>query len=240
MPRKLPKAFLHRLKAVRGRRSRVVVEHILKHGQITTEELKEAYGYDHPPRAVRDVREQGIPIETFKTVGKHGRPIAAYRFGDPAGVRGGHHAGRSVLSKKFKAELVKRYQSRCAICSVGHEKRYLQIDHRVPYEVAGDDQGALDPAEFMVLCGSCNRAKSWSCEHCRNWQIDRDPKVCMTCYWGGPEKYVHIALRGIRRLDLVWGQDEVPDYEKLLQMSKEAQKEFPEFVKKILRRYTDG
>lgn len=239
MAKKPPKAFLERLKAVKGKRSRTVVDHILKHGQITTEDLKETYGYDHPPRAVRDVREQGIPIETFKTVGKRGRQIAAYRFGDPEKLRSWRHAGRSVLSKEFKGELIKRYGPRCAVCSYEYEERYLQIDHRVPYEVAGDDQGSLDPAEFMLICGSCNRAKSWSCEHCQNWLENHDPKVCRTCYWGSPQRYVHIALRAIRRLDLVWGENEVPDYEKLVEMSKDAQEELPDFVKDILRRHAE-
>jgi hypothetical protein len=41
----LPKEFLDRLDNVTGKRSRVVVDHILEHGYITTEELEEKYGY---------------------------------------------------------------------------------------------------------------------------------------------------------------------------------------------------
>ena len=41
---------------VRAKRPRTVIQHILQHGFITTEELSELYGYDHPPRAVRYVR----------------------------------------------------------------------------------------------------------------------------------------------------------------------------------------
>lgn len=48
-----PEDFIRRLKAVKGKRPRTVIEHILKHGQISTEELKSVYGYNHPPRAVR-------------------------------------------------------------------------------------------------------------------------------------------------------------------------------------------
>jgi len=238
MAKKLPKEFLERLKAVKGKRSRAVVDHILKHGQITTEDVKETYGYDHQPRAARDVREQGIPLETFKTIGRHGRQIAAYRFADPATIRGAQHAGRRVFSKQLKQELIACDGARCGICSCAYEHRYLQIDHRVPYEVAGDVAGALDLAEFMLICGSCNRAKSWSCEHCRNWTTDHEPKVCKTCYWASPQKYAHIALRVIRRLDVVWAEDEVPEYDKLLQMSKDAKQELPQFVKNVLRRQT--
>ena len=62
----LPAEFLERLKRVTGKRSRIVVDHILEHGFIATDELEQIYGYMHPPRAVRDVREQGIPIETYR------------------------------------------------------------------------------------------------------------------------------------------------------------------------------
>lgn len=56
-----PKQFIELCQAVTAKRPKTVIDHILKYGQITTEELKEKYGYNHPPRAVRDVRESGIP-----------------------------------------------------------------------------------------------------------------------------------------------------------------------------------
>lgn len=236
MPRKYPKRFLDRLRAVKGKRSRAVLDHIRKHGCVTTEELRDTYGYDHPPRAARDVREQGIQLETYKVAGSHGRKIAAYRLADPRNLRGNRLAGRRALSKKFKSSLVARDGARCAICSCTFEPRYLQVDHRVPYEVAGELKAEPDPARFMLICGSCNRAKSWSCEHCRNWTHDRDANICMTCYWASPTQYIHIALRAIRRLDVTWTAAEVPDYERLARLSRLAHEELPEFVKRILRK----
>jgi hypothetical protein len=43
--RKFPEEFLELLKGVIGKRSRIVVEHILEHGFITTEDLEVKYGY---------------------------------------------------------------------------------------------------------------------------------------------------------------------------------------------------
>jgi hypothetical protein len=57
-----------------------VIDHILQYGFIATEDLENTYGYNHPPRAARDVREAGIPLETFKVKSKEGKSIAAYRF----------------------------------------------------------------------------------------------------------------------------------------------------------------
>ena len=53
--RKYPKEFLERLRAIKSKRPKTVIDHILKHGFITTEELEQKYGYKHPPRAARDV-----------------------------------------------------------------------------------------------------------------------------------------------------------------------------------------
>lgn len=235
MPQKLPPDFLAKLKAITGKRPKTVIDHILKHGSITTEQLKNVYGYNHPPRAIRDVKEQGIPLDKFSVIGSDGRTIAAYRFADPTQARGASHAGRKQFPRAFKEGLLVRDKSKCGICLAIHEGRLLQIDHRVPYEVAGDAAGALDPEEFMLACGSCNRAKSWSCEHCQNWTKTRDPDICETCYWAHPEKYSHIAMQDIRRLDIVWTGGEVVDHDQILKLAESAGEPLPEHVKRVLR-----
>jgi len=134
----LPKDFLQKLRAITAKRPKTVIDHILKFGHVTTEELRDKYGYDHPPRAIRDVKEHGIPLEMFRVEGSHGRKIAAYRFGDPSLARGKGFAGRRAWPKEFKQRLVDNHGERCAICSTAHSPRYLQIDHRIPFGVVGD------------------------------------------------------------------------------------------------------
>jgi len=92
--------FLLVLRGVSAKRPKTVIDHILKHGQITTEELRNVYGYNHPPRAIRDVREHGIPLEMFRVTGSDGRVIAAYKFGDPSKIRATQLSGRTVFSSK--------------------------------------------------------------------------------------------------------------------------------------------
>lgn len=67
-----PKEFLDLLESVSDKRPRTVIQHILKNGYITTQELKDDYGYNHPPRAARDVRELGIPLVTYRVPGPDG------------------------------------------------------------------------------------------------------------------------------------------------------------------------
>jgi len=236
--KKFPQEFLNRLKAIKPKRPRTVIEHILKHGSITTEELKTKYGYNHPPRAARDVRDHGIPIETFKVNGTDGRKIAAYRFGRPEDVRGGALRGMRTFSKAFKSTLIQASGSRCEICLQEYEERYLQIDHRIPYNVAGDvGINSTDVGSYMLICGSCNRAKSWSCEHCENWRKDKSSSTCQSCYWASPRTYAHIAMQEARRIDIMWMGDEAREYENIKARADAEQTRMPEYVKKVLRRH---
>ena len=230
-----PDAFRKRLSEVTGKRARIVVEHILEHGRITTEELETQYGYKHPPRAARDVREQGIPLDTFYVEGSEGQRIGAYRFGDPDDVREGR-TGRQRFRKGFKESLLERQDGTCAICAKPFASRYLQIDHRVPYEVGGDSEvGERDLDAYMLLCRSCNRAKSWSCEHCENWLEDHDPEACRSCYWGSPASYTHVALSSVRRLDVTWSGEDVSVYDQLREQAEAEGLALPEYVKRVLK-----
>lgn len=234
----LPADFVARCQAVTDKRPRTVIDHILTHGYITTEELKEIYGYNHPPRAARDVREQGIPLETFRVTGSDGRKIGAYRFGDPAKARFSRRSGRTAFAKTLKSALVERDGRRCAIYLEEFDPQELQIDHRIPFEVAGDVPGTMDdPSGYMLLCGSANRAKSWSCEHCVNWRELKDPEICRRCYWAYPEDYDHVAMRQARRTDILWTGDEIAVYERLKQRTLELQKDIPAYIKEIVEKH---
>src|SRR6476646_4024403 len=124
----LPKEFLDKLNSITNKRARVVIDHILKHGSVSTEELKELYGYNHPPRAAKDVRDEGIPLITFTIKAADGRSIAAYRFGDPSLLVGGREGGRKAFSKRFKKQLYQQCEGRCSICHGKFELRELQVD----------------------------------------------------------------------------------------------------------------
>lgn len=235
----LPSNFLEALEAVTQKRPRVIIDHLLIYGQITTEEIRDLYGYSHPPRAVRDVREHGIPLKTLRVTGSDGRSIAAYRFGDPADLESGKQSGRTLLGATLKAALIEEHGARCAIYLEDVPEAELQIDHRIPFEIAGEGAPrSEDPEKYMLLCPSANRAKSWSCENCENWRLKK-PEVCADCYWAYPEEYVHVAMREVRRLDLMWSGDEVRDYDALRSKSAKQNRELPVFVKQVLRRLTD-
>ena len=235
--KKPSQALLDLCLSVTAKRPKTVIDHILENGFITTEDLKEKYGYNHPPRAVRDVRENGIPIETFRVIGSDGRRIAAYRFGEYDKNSTKKLSGRTGLSKKIRETLVQKYGCKCFIYLEAINERELQIDHRVPFEIGGDgDDEILNVDDFMLLSASANRAKSWSCEHCDNWQGLKDRHVCITCYWAYPENYTHIAMRPIRRIDLLWEGEDVAIYENLKKQAINLNQDIPAFVKKIIEK----
>ncbi|ASE02761.1 HNH endonuclease [Salmonella enterica subsp. enterica serovar Fluntern] len=209
---------------VTRKRARTVLDHLIEYGFITTEDLQETYGYDHPPRAIRDVREEGIPLETYSTISNRtGRKIAAYRFDNPDKIKNGRIGGRRAFSKAFKEALIERYGSRDAITGEQVEQRYLQIDHRIPYQVTGDTEHDEQNLEaYMLIDASNQRAKSFTCESCSNWLEIQDPAICMGCYWAYPEKYNHVAMNPIKQLSIRWsGLDEIKVYDELNSRAKE-------------------
>lgn len=227
-----------RLKAITAKRPRTVISHLLKHGSITTRELTEKYGYEHPPRAIRDVREYGIPIETFKVKDERGRSIAAYKFGDLEawGCASRKAAGRTMLTKALKKALVEKFGPRCAIYLEAMDEALLQVDHRVPYEIAGKDT-SINIDSFMLLCPSANRAKSWTCEHCENWNR-KDIGFCLRCFWAHPEEYEHVSGKPMKQIALMFTGDEIADYEKLIELS--GREKAQEVIKQILHDHLKG
>ena len=125
--------ILAQIQKVTNKRPLAVTNHILQHGQVTTEELREQYGYDHPPRARMDVLEWGIPRETVRVPNHNGtKKIGAYRFGDPDNVEKHKTSGRQPFAKAFKKSLYEHQDGRCAITGEPFEERYQSIDHRIP------------------------------------------------------------------------------------------------------------
>ncbi len=235
---KYSKEFLDFVKTITNKRARIVIDHIFKYDFISTEDLEKTYGYNHPPRAARDVREAGIPLETFKITSASGKKIAAYRFGDLSQLRKNRFRGRLVFPKKLKKKLYDSNNGKCFVCNAKFEIRYLQVDHRIPYEIGGDDATFQKNIEdYMLLCASCNRSKSWSCENCENWKSAKDIEICLKCFWGRPENYDHIALQKIRRLEVTWQGEEVAFFDALKLEAEKGEIDLPDYIKILLAKY---
>ena len=235
---KYPSEFLQFISTITNKRAKIVIDHIMEHGFITTRDVEVKYGYSHPPRAARDVREAGIPLETFNVKSEEGKSIAAYKFGDLTQIQHNKFRGRKLFSKEFKSQLYTLSGGKCAICSGLFEERYLQIDHRMPYEITSDSNNFQQNIEdYMLLCGSCNRSKSWSCERCDNWTGQKKIELCLKCYWGNPSNYDHIALQEIRRLELVWQDNEIKFFEALKKEAEEGKLQLPEHIKSLIEKH---
>lgn len=204
---------------------------------ISTDELA-GVGYTHPARAARDVREQGIPLDTNRVKSaKTGRMIGAYVFANPDKIKGGRIGGRRAFSKQFKDDLIARYGEADTITGERLDARYLQIDHRIPHEVAGDGAGNnLDVEDYMLIDAANQRAKSWSCEHCRNLLEIKDPAICSACYWGFPEAYKHVAMKPERRTDVVWQGAEVAQFDAMRERAQALGVTPAQLIKSLVER----
>lgn len=191
-----------------SKRAETARDILLERGVVTTAELNQL-GYDHPPRAIGDLRDAGVTV-IRKMISVGGRRMAQYSLVD---TKGSMERGRIPLPKRFREALYDEYHYRCAICGGTYTSRELQADHRVPFRISGDPKVlALD--DFMPLCGSDNRAKSWTCEHCVNWER-KDTSMCRTCYWASPDEYSHIAGVAERRLILAIRGDDVVTFDSI-------------------------
>ncbi len=229
--------ILAQIAKVTNKRPLAVINHILKHGQVTTEELREQYGYEHAARARMDVLEWGIPIDTVRVQNRNGtKKIAAYRFGNPDAVEANKTGGRQPFTKAFKKQLYANQGGRCAITGEPLQERYLSIDHRVPYQVAGDQRSTEDnPNAFMLIALGLQRVKSWSCENCRNGREIRDPKICLRCFWASPESYDHIAMEQRRRIDLIWIGKETSEFDTLAEIAKKKGLNIRDYIKGLIK-----
>lgn len=220
----------------KNKRAITVLKMLLSKGSVTTDDLNDL-GYNHPPRAVGDVRDAGIPIVTGNTIsGKSGRRMAIYSFGDPSKIRDGRVGGRSAFPKAFKAALIAEYGSVDCITGAHLDARVLQIDHRVPYRIAGDAGLAdRDVRSYMLLDGSSQRAKSWACEHCPNMLESQLAKICKSCFWASPNDYKHVATEQIRRTDISWQGPDVTVHDRLQKKAKAMGTTVAEVIKTIVR-----
>jgi hypothetical protein len=204
----LAEKFLAEMPNSRGAKA---LRALLERGEVSTDDMKQL-GYEHPPRALGDVRDYGIPITTtMKRVGS-GKTIGHYSFGTAAEIRAGM-AGRTNIPKVFRQKLLQHYGPRDCVTGASHDPRNLQIDHRIPFRVAGD--ASFNVEEYMLLDGKSQRSKSFSCENCENFKVLLKPEICRACYWAFPESYTHVAMTDIRRADIVWQGDEIADFDQL-------------------------
>ena len=234
-----PAELLAAVAKVTTKLGKILVAHILKHGSVSTEDLELIYELTDAASAARDVKDAGVPLISTRGKRKTGRQMAVYSFGNPSLIRGDQFQGRKAFPKGFKKVLSDMYGAKCALCSTPYESQYLQIDHRVPYQIAGDSVDTeRSGEEYMLLCGSCQRSKSWSCEHCDNWREGRQSEICRNCYWAVPEDYTHIALKDHRRLEIVWlGETEVSDHSKLKLLAGKNAVALPVYAKAALAEY---
>ncbi|MEY8516559.1 hypothetical protein AALC25_06410 [Lachnospiraceae bacterium 29-84] len=218
----LPEDFKDMLYAVTNKRARFVIDTILDKGFCSTEDLKNG-GYEHAPRAARDVRELGIPLVTFHIKDSNGKSIAAYKFGDWETAKSANQlaktSGRTQLTEALKQALIESYGARCHLYGENYPARLLQVDHRIPYEIAGDPIDMSDISYFMLLSPAANRAKSWACEHCANW-VGKNATMCKACYYAYPEKYQHIAGKIEKRLDIVFKDEDISLYNQIVEQAK--------------------
>ena len=222
-----------------NKRAILVLSLLLQNGSATTAEMQ-ARGYDHPPRAFGDVRDAGFPLLREWFTDEQGRRMGRYRFGNSEDIRAGRFHGRTAVPKPFRNRLLAYYGEMDCITGALLPSTMLQVDHRIPYRVAGDPEAPTWLVEdFMLLDASSQRSKSWSCENCKNWKSILDTAICRTCcrtcFWAFPESYTHVAMEAVRRTDIVWHGGDIHLHDRIKDQADAEGITMAEALLKIIR-----
>ena len=88
----------------------------------------------------------------------------------------------------------------------------------------------------MLLSPSANRAKSWACEQCQNWN-EKNPRFCIKCFWAYPENHIHVAGKEMRVISIFFSENEVKDYDKLIEIVgiDSAQQQIKELIHRFVK-----
>lgn len=226
---------LNKLLEILPKRPRTVLEKLLKNGSVSTYDLGQL-GYDQPPRAAQDLKEHGVKLTT--TFGKHpksGARMAIYSLADQKIEDIEKFKGRSAFPKHFRNKLFEAHGSKCNLCGEKCAVGVLQIDHRIPFIIAGQEE-QLNIPDYQPLCGSHQRLKSWACEHCPNL-LDKKKEVCKECYWAYPESdYKHVGTIHEKRVSISWiGKEEITEYEEISDFAKKNAISIQQAIKMMIK-----
>lgn len=210
-----------------SKRAREVARIIFENGSCTTTDIANL-GYDHPPRAVGDLRDAGINVEkrmeqyVEQPSGVTKRRARYFISGTTEGKQSRH-----PFSKRLTDEV--KASGHCEVCGALPP---LQIDHRIPFEIGGE-RFPHQAEDFMPLCPSCNRSKSWACEHCPNRAV-KDISVCSTCMWASPKNYTHVATQQVREFrGTLYDRDDIERFD-------EQHPNVPEVLSEYMKRVDEG
>jgi hypothetical protein len=87
----------------------------------------------------------------------------------------------------------------------------------------------------MALDGSCNRRKSWTCEHCQNFTELHDVEICQQCYWANPQEHKHVAMQPLRRAEIVWEGNDCSAFDKFEARCKRERITLADGLKKLIQ-----
>jgi hypothetical protein len=73
----IPDELRARIEAVTNKRARVVLDHIVKFGSITADDIQ-GYGYREHRRAVQDCRDLGFPIKSARVKSPQGGTVGVW------------------------------------------------------------------------------------------------------------------------------------------------------------------
>ncbi len=184
------------------KRAKWAIDELLSNGSLTSSEMLE-FGHMHPARVICDVRDQGIPVETT-TIFEQGKRYASYKLGKAKDINRAKFGGRKTIPTCIKHILVARNGMQCQLSKATLQSTDLEVDHRIPFALAGEPKHPKCPSNYMLLSRSMQMKKSKECAGCPNLKKLNSVDNCNECYWASPEHYTHKAMRQEQVTSINW------------------------------------
>lgn len=190
---------------------------MLSNGALTSSEML-SFGHMHPARVIGDVRDQGIPVKTT-TIFEQGKRYASYTLGKARDINRVKFGGRKAIPSYIKDMLVARSGMRCQLSEATLENTDLEVDHRIPFALAGEPVHPKCPTNYMLLSRSMQMKKSKECAGCPNLKKLKSVDNCKECYWASPEHYTHTAMRQEQVTNINWTDEDAISLAKIRELA---------------------
>ena len=193
------------------------------------------------PRAIRDLKDHGIPIKTLERVNvpQSKSKVSQYTFGDVADITVANKYGRMYNPTGMKDRLAKLHGNVCVFCGKELSGKDRELDHKLPVNIFGDLSPVerLNPDNYQLVCRKCNRLKREATSHGAFDDRQDGMEVVEHNYWYDPVQYRKNKSDSLFAQSIViWNtNNDLRLYKEVSQYAKESNKSFQNSLKDIVK-----
>lgn len=221
-------------------RAKAAADLLMEKGVITKYDFEETHvPVSQAPRAIRDLKDHGIPIETLRkiSVPQAKTKVNRYTLGSIDNINTSMRYGRMYDPTGMKEKLAKLHGDVCVFCGKKLTAKDRELDHKLPVNIFGDLSPVerLNPDNYQLVCRGCNRLKREATSHGAFDDQREGMDIVKQNYWYDPVQYrKNRDDRLYAHNVIVWNTSkDIQAYKQISQYAKDSSKSFQEALKDI-------